>query len=179
MFQAWARREWPTRAQWYCAWTARMGSSTTGGTCRSKPGSSSRTSPSGAKLASLKDGLCFDDRALPVTSGPIYQPCCRSAGRIVFSRVNFVCWLFFGVRTTPVLPQWHVKDPGHSAKSAGGRLHLNTHTPLTQRSRSGLTMPLSGHSTGAYQETSSHAARQGTLDHGRLSLLSHCGLILA
>ena len=25
----------------------------------------------------------------------------------------------------PVLPQWHVKDPGHSAKSAGGRLYLN------------------------------------------------------
>ena len=24
----------------------------------------------------------------------------------------------------PVSPQWHVKDPGHSAKSAGGRLHL-------------------------------------------------------
>ena len=32
---------------------------------------------------------------------------------------------------TPVLLQWHVKDPGHSAKSVGGRLHLNTHTPLT------------------------------------------------
>ena len=31
----------------------------------------------------------------------------------------------------PMLPQWHVKDPNHSAKSAGGRLHLNTHTPLT------------------------------------------------
>ena len=27
---------------------------------------------------------------------------------------------------------------GHSAKSAGDRLHQNTHTPLTQRSRSGL-----------------------------------------
>ena len=33
-----------------------------------------------------------------------------------------------GVRSTPILPQWHVKDPGHSAKSAGGRLHLNTYT---------------------------------------------------
>ena len=30
------------------------------------------------------------------------------------------------------------KRPGHSAKSAGDRLHQNTHTPLTQRSRSGL-----------------------------------------
>ena len=29
-------------------------------------------------------------------------------------------------RSTPVLLQWHVKDPGHPAKSAGGRLHLNT-----------------------------------------------------
>ena len=29
----------------------------------------------------------------------------------------------------PVLPQYHVKDPGHPAKGAGGRLQLNTHTP--------------------------------------------------
>ena len=65
----------------------------------------------------------------------------RSGGKNFFSGVNFVCWLLFGVRFTPVLPQWHVKDPGHSAKSAGGRLHLNTKTFLTQRSRSGLTMP--------------------------------------
>ena len=49
---------------------------------------------------------------------------CRSGGRIFFSGVNFVCWLLLGVRTTPVLPQWHVKDPDHSAKSADGRLHL-------------------------------------------------------
>ena len=28
-----------------------------------------------------------------------------------------------------VPPQQHVKDPGHSAKSAGGMLQLNTHTP--------------------------------------------------
>ena len=36
---------------------------------------------------------------------------------------------YFGVRSTPVLPQQHVKDYGHSAKSAGGRLQLNTHAP--------------------------------------------------
>ena len=47
----------------------------------------------------------------------------------------------------PVLPQWHVKDPGHSAKSAGGGLHLNTHSSCTQRSRSRLTM-LSRHRVG-------------------------------
>ena len=103
----------------------------------------------------------------------------RSGGRIFFSRVNFVCWLLFDVRSTPVLPQWHIKDPGHSAKSGGGRLHLNMHTPLTLRSGSGLTVPLTRHSVGIYQETSSHATHQGTLCHSHLSLLSHCGLILA
>ena len=69
---------------------------------------------------------------------------------------------------TPVLPPWRVKDPGHSAKSAGGRLDLNMHTPWTQRSSSGLTMPLFRYSVGTYQETSSHATRQRTLGHSRL-----------
>ena len=36
---------------------------------------------------------------------------------------------YFGICSTPVLPQQHVKDPGHSAKSASGRLQLNTHAP--------------------------------------------------
>ena len=53
----------------------------------------------------------------------------RNGWRIFFSRVNFVCWLLFVVCSTPVLLQWSVKDPGHSSKSAGGRLHLNIHTP--------------------------------------------------
>ena len=35
----------------------------------------------------------------------------------------------FGVRSIPVLPQWHVQDTGHSAKSAGGRLHAYTLDP--------------------------------------------------
>ena len=70
----------------------------------------------------------------------------RSNRRLFFSAVNFTSRLLFGVHSTPVLLQWHVKDPGHSAKSAGGRLHLNTYTPLTQRSWSGLTMPLCRHS---------------------------------
>ena len=56
---------------------------------------------------------------------------------------------------------------------------LNTHTSLTQRSRSGLIMPLSRHSVGAYPETKSHATCQGTFGHSRLSSLSHCGLIPA
>ena len=103
----------------------------------------------------------------------------RSGGRSFFSRVNFVCWLLFGVRSTPVLPQWHVKEPGHSAKSAGGRLHLNTYTFMTQRSRSGMPMPLCRRGMGTNPEHSSHATRQGALGHNRLSSLSHCGLILA
>ena len=70
----------------------------------------------------------------------------RSDGRIFFFGIKFVCWLLFGVRSTSVLPGWHIKDPGQSVKSAGGRFHLNTHTPLTQRSQSGLTMPLSRYS---------------------------------
>ena len=51
-----------------------------------------------------------------------------------------------------MLPQWHIKDPGHSAKSADGRLHLNTLSSLTKRSRSGLTMSLSRHSVGIYHK---------------------------
>ena len=40
-------------------------------------------------------------------------------------------------------------------------------------------MPLSKHCLGIYQETRSHATRQGTFGYSRLSSLSHCGLILA
>ena len=79
----------------------------------------------------------------------------RSGGRIFFSRVNSVCWLLLDVRSTPVLLQWHVKKPDHFAKSAGGM-----HKPLTQRSRSELTMPLSRHTVKTNKETSSHATRR-------------------
>ena len=40
---------------------------------------------------------------------------------------------YFGIRSTPVLPQQHVKDPGHSAKSASGTLQLGTHAPYVER----------------------------------------------
>ena len=40
-------------------------------------------------------------------------------------------------------------------------------------------MPLPRQSVGIYEETSAHLTRQGALGHGRLSSLSHCGLILA
>ena len=56
------------------------------------------------------------------------------AERMFFSRVRFLfCPEIFGVRSTPVLPQLHVKDPGHSSQSVAGRLQLNTFAPLTQR----------------------------------------------
>ena len=32
----------------------------------------------------------------------------------------------------PLLAQYHVKDPGHSAKSTDGRLQLNTHAPYVR-----------------------------------------------
>ena len=44
------------------------------------------------------------------------------------------------------------KKPGHSAKRTGGRFYLKTYTPLTQRSRSGLAMPLSRHSLGTFRK---------------------------
>ena len=92
----------------------------------------------------------------------------KSAGLVIF-----VCWLLCGICSTPMLPQWHVKDPRHSAKSADGRLHLNRLTSLTQWSRSGLSMPLSRLREWTYPETSSHATCQGTFSHSHLSSVSH------
>ena len=76
------------------------------------------------KIACWSEGWTHDKKIVSPNSG-------RSGERIFFSRVNFACWLLFSVRSTLVLPQWYVKDPGHSAKSAGGSLHRNTHMPLT------------------------------------------------
>ena len=116
------------------------------------------------------------------SAGPIIRRLrVRILARVVgeFSSSEFVCWLLFGVHSTHVLRQWHVKDTGHSAKSAGGRLHLSMHTPLIEQKQSGLTMPLSRYSVGTYEETSSHTTHQETLSHSHLSSLSHCRLILA
>ena len=48
----------------------------------------------------------------------------RSGGRIFFSRVNSPCYLLFGVRLNSVLQQWHIKEPGHSAK----KVHMAGYT---------------------------------------------------
>jgi len=50
--------------------------------------------------------------------------CCFSSPGSAFCADSY-----FGIRSTPVLPQQYIKDPGHSAQSTGGRLHLNTHSP--------------------------------------------------
>ena len=42
---------------------------------------------------------------------------------------------FLGISSTPVLPQQCIRDSGHSAKSAGGRLQLNMRTPQTQQAK--------------------------------------------
>ena len=126
----------------------------------------------GARIACWKE--CWTRAQKVASSNPS-----RSGGRIFFPWVNSVCWLLLGVCSTQVLSQWHVKDPGHSAKSAGGRLRVRTHTSLTKWSQSGLTMLLSRHSVGTYPEMSSHATCQGTFSHSCLSSLSHCGLIVA
>ena len=47
------------------------------------------------------------------------------------SRSTFCADSYFGIRSTLVLPQQHVKVPGHSAKSAGNRLQLNIHARYT------------------------------------------------
>ena len=61
----------------------------------------------------------------------------RIGGRISFPQ-STLCADSYSVSVPhPVLRKRYVLDPGHSAKSAGGRLHLNMHTTLTQRSQSG------------------------------------------
>ena len=47
-----------------------------------------------------------------------------TAGECSSPGSTFCAYSYFGIRSTPVLPQSHVKNPGHSAKSAGGRLQL-------------------------------------------------------
>ena len=61
-----------------------------------------------------------------------------TAGEFSSPGSTFCADSYFGIRSTPVLPQLHVKNPGHSAKSAGGRLQLNTHAPYVLNRASAL-----------------------------------------
>ena len=51
-----------------------------------------------------------------------------AAGEFSSPGSTFCADFYFGIRSTPMLLS-HVKDPGHFAKSVGGRLQLNMHTP--------------------------------------------------
>ena len=51
----------------------------------------------------------------------------EEAGEFSSPGSTFCADSYFGVRFHPCVTA--IKDPGHSAKSAGGRLQLNTHTP--------------------------------------------------
>ena len=51
------------------------------------------------------------------------------AGELSSPGSTFYADSYFGIPSTPVLQQYYVKDLDHSARSAGGRLQLNTHTP--------------------------------------------------
>ena len=50
-------------------------------------------------------------------------------GEFSSSGSTFCADSYFSICYTPVLLQQHVKDPGHSAKHASGRVQLNTHAP--------------------------------------------------
>ena len=44
-----------------------------------------------------------------------------AAGELSSPGSTFCAESYFGIRSTPVLPHKHLKDPGHSAKSAGDK----------------------------------------------------------
>ena len=54
----------------------------------------------------------------------------RGGGRRFFCCVNFLCWFLFRYPFQPRVTAVARKNPGRSAKTAGGRLQrLNTHAP--------------------------------------------------
>ena len=102
----------------------------------------------------------------------------RSSKKIFFSRVNFMCWLIrspFHPRVTVVA----CTRPRSFCQKCRWQVTPKHAYTLTQQSQSGLTMLLSRHSVGTYQEMSSHVTCQGILSHSHLGSLSHCRLILA
>ena len=54
---------------------------------------------------------------------------CRSGGRIVSSRANFLCWLLFLNPVHPHVTAAARKTPSSFCQCACGRLQLNTHAP--------------------------------------------------
>ena len=94
----------------------------------------------------------------------------RSSRRICLSELTVSADSY--VHSTPVLPRWHVKDPDHSAKSAGGRIHSRANEGVGWLCCPGLVWePVSGKSP--------HTGHQETLSHSHLGSLTHYVLILA
>ena len=76
-----------------------------------------------AKTAEWLERRTHDQKVSDLSPG-------RSGWKKTFSPVlTFCADSYFSTRSTPVLLQQNVKDPGHSARSAGGRLQLSTHAP--------------------------------------------------
>ena len=73
-----------------------------------------------------------------------------AAGEMSSPQLTFCADSYWMTPFNPSVTAVAHKRPGHSARCAGSRLQLNTHTPLTQRSLSGLTM-LSRQSVKTYQ----------------------------
>ena len=92
----------------------------------------------------------------------------RSGRRLFFFRVNFVCWVFFDVHSTPVLQQWGVKPRSLCQKC----IHS-----WPDEVRVGWLCCCPGILWELIRKTSSPATCQGTLSHSCLSSLSYCGLI--
>ena len=72
-------------------------------------------------LSGYSAGLVIERSRVRIPAG--------AAGEFSSPWSTFSADSYFGTRSTPVIPQQHVKDPEHSAESAGGRLQLNTHAP--------------------------------------------------
>ena len=92
------------------------------------------------------------------------------------SSPEFVCWCSFSVCFTPMLLQWHVKDPGHSAKKCWWQVtakHAYTLDPTKLEWADYAAV------WDRIRKSAHTQLCQGTLGRSCLSLLSHCGLILA
>ena len=96
----------------------------------------------------------------------------ESAARIPSLELTFCAYSSSASVPPPGLPQWHVKDPDHSAKNVGGRLHLNTHTydPTKSEWADYAVQASCGNISG------NEFTRQGTLCHSRFSLMINHGI---
>ena len=66
-----------------------------------------------------------------IKSSPVGGPA-EAAGEFSSPGSTFCADSYVGIHSIRVIQQkQHVQDPGHSARSVGGKLQLNTHIPYT------------------------------------------------